>query len=241
MIYPWSVIELSFARELFLDYINGSENFEGKVLEIQSLSNVADQTEVRHFLDRYTDRSKYSKYDSYQMFLKNLGQNKINTQKTLASLVTLTPMRTTTPEPIINDEFKDAVSGMAKTGLEKKMLTKFLGTIEQATSCLVTTDPQFQFLPIIDMGTWNKIWSFLFMGELLSGDTSGAAVITGGYWFTIDPKTGKYQRGNGGDNSLTKYIMIRSIDLDDYYEEVQRVLDGFQFSLDCGITKDNIL
>lgn len=241
MIYPWSVIELSFARELFLDYIKGSENFDNKVIEIQSLSGIIDQTCSRNFLDRYTDRKKYQRYDSNQKFLSNMGYGSVNNGKALASLVTLTEMRKTTPAPIVDDNFKETISNMAKNSLEKKMLSQFLGKMEQATSCLMSTDPQFQFLPISDLSIWDKIWEFIFLGHAPS--EVDHVLRTYGYWFIIDKETSKYKREfyDQVDPKETKYVMIRSIDLEDYYKEVDNILDGGQFSLNEGTNLNNIL
>lgn len=238
MIYDWNVISLSFAKELFLDYINGSSAFDNKVIEIQSLSGVLDSTGTRYFLDRYTDRRVFTMYDANQAFLKNMGLNSVNEEHAMACFVTLSEMKKTTPDPIIDQKFKDAIDRMAGSSIEKKMLTRFLGKMEQATNCLVTTDPQYQFMPISDLAVWEKMWKFIILGEpMIPG-----GVMTGGFWFT-KTEDGKFDRRR--ENTVIpgreKYLRIRSIDLDEYQDEVYRVLDGKPFSMDFGINSDNII
>ena len=250
MIHTWNVIDVSFAKELMTSYINGSSDFEGKVLEIQNLSNVLEDSGSRHFLDRYTDRTKYSQYDSNQKFLTSMGMEHVNKEMSLANWVVLCEMKKTTPEPLdelikdlpksdLTSKLAKAVGGLTDDPFEKKMIGKFLGKLELVTDSLISTDPQYQFMPITDLEVWAKMWKFVILGEPM---ITGMDISNSGFWFSIDSETGDYKRTHERSDweSSKKYLRIRAIDLEDYRKEVERVLEGNPITLDHGIELSKI-
>jgi hypothetical protein len=248
MIYKWNVIDIGFAKELMTSYINGSKDFDGMVLEVQNLSNVLDDTGNRYFLDRYTDRTKYSSYDSNQKFLTTMGLEHINKEACLANWVVLSEMKKTTPEPIDLKGFKSssdlssklakAVGNLTSDPFEKKMIGKLLGKMELAVDSLVSTDPQYQFMPITDLEVWAKLWKFVILGEPM---LTGMDTTTSGFWFINEGGEFKRIHEKSDWNNPKKYLRIRSIDFKDYEDEVKRVLEGHPISLDQGTELINII
>jgi hypothetical protein len=243
MIHNWNVIEADFARELLFSYINGSGDFDGKVLEIQCLSNVVDETGCRYFLDRYTNRLDYSSYDPNQAYLSTMGIDDI-IPNSPANWVTLSEMKKTTPIPqeLIpsSEELSKKIDKLTSNPFEKKMVGKLLGKLEVlAANSLVSTAPQYQFMPIVDSQVWDKVWKFIIIGEpIMSGmDTSQS-----GYWFTIN-EDGKYKRTHDKSDweSSKKYLRIRALDLEDYNKEVKSVLSGKAITLEHGLDINKIV
>ena len=119
------------------------------------------------------------------------------------------------------------------------MIGKFLGKLELITDSLISTDPQYQFMPITDLEVWAKMWKFVILGEpMITGmDTSKS-----GFWFSIDPDTKKYRRTHEKPDwtSKERFIRIRAIDLEDYQAEVKSVLEGNPITLNHGIELSNI-
>ena len=244
MIHTWNVIDVNFAKELMTSYINGSSDFEGKVLEIQNLSNVLEDSGSRHFLDRYTDRTKYSQYDSNQKFLTNMGMEHINKEISLANWVVLCEMKKTTPEPLdeiikdlpkseLTSKLAKAVNGLTDDPFEKKMIGKFLGKLELVTDSLISTDPQYQFMPITNIEVWDKMWKFVILGEPM---ITGMDTTQSGFWFCINSE-GKFRRTHEKEDWISekRFLRIRALDLEDYKSEVEKVLSGNPIELDHGI------
>lgn len=267
MIYPWNTIELSFAKELITAYIDGSDSFNGKVLEIQSLSSVADLTGTRYFVDRYSDSDRFSEYDSSYNLLRKINPDVARKGKTAPKLIVLTEMKRTTPIPASeSEEFEvnlDKLKDLMGKDFMKEIIRKYKdspvleslginGLIESfdefASSGgpsikLFTKDPDCSVYPITDSSTWGRIWDLFFLGS-----TSTIIEIAGmdskyaGLWFTEDKETGKYKRSHEATDKIKKqFLMIRSIDVEDYNKEVDLILGGSASKLEYGVNKNEII
>lgn len=122
--------------------------------------------------------------------------------------------------------------------MKKKMIGKLLGKMELAVDSLVSTDPQYQFMPITDSEVWAKLWKFVILGEPM---LTGMDTTTSGFWFTNEAGEFKRTHEKSDWNNPKKYLRIRSIDFKDYEDEVKRVLEGHPISLDQGTELINII
>lgn len=242
MIYDWSIIDSEFAKELFTNYICGSDFFKDKVIEIQNILTVFGQDQNRYFLDRYTDKRKYRDYDSGHQFLEKAGLGFVNEERPIANFITLSEVKKTTPSPLfksgelLNAMKDDTIGSMM---LSKTELKLFLEKMEEASNCLIKQDPQCQFLPITDLSVWDKMWKYVFMGEpMIFGKDS---IPTPGYWFTKD-SSGKLIKSKESNNTTErKYFRIRTLDLEDFYQEVEKVLAGNEISLSHDLDEKEVI
>jgi hypothetical protein len=239
MIYNWSIIDSAFAKELFTDYIKGSDLFKDKVIEIQNILTIFSQDQNRYFLDRYTDKSKYKDYDSGQQFLEKAGLSSVNKEYPIANFITLSEVRKTTPPPLFGSDLFEKISDSTKGVFNKRELKFFLEKMEEASSCLTKQDPQCQFLPITDFDVWDKMWRYVFMGEPMKIGVE--TIPTPGYWFTKDSSGKLIKSIEDHQSTSPRYFRIRSIDLDDFKAEIDRVLNGGEFTLQPEISKDCII
>lgn len=241
MIYNWSIIDAGFAKELFTDYIKGSDLFKDKVIEIQNILTIFSQDQNRYFLDRYTDKSKYKEYDSGHQALERVGLTSVIEERPIANFITLSEIKKTTPPPLFDEElFKSMSDSFGMGGIfNKKELKYFCEKMEEVSGCLTKQDPQCQFLPITDFGVWDKMWKFVFMGEPMK--IGKESIPTPGYWFTKDTSGKLVKSIEDYQSPNPRYFRIRSIDLEDFRAEVDRVLSGNEFTLQPEISEDCII
>jgi hypothetical protein len=238
--YKWNVVDSEMTLEILKSYINGDDEYTGKVLEILSPHDIYTGGGKRYFFDRYTERKNYRDYDEMTTgILKNMGLGEEGIRETYAL-----PEFNMGPYFIILDcsapqggpaDIEDILGQLAKDprryleGETDEEAERYLGALKEAMTGMVNVflhkKPQINFMPIVDRGVFDQLWGSILYGNIsLSGYKESKY---SGQWF-VKTDTGKYRfkhTDSDWSDQVKKYFMIRSIDHDTYLRQLDKALE----------------
>lgn len=224
-VYKWNVIDLDLAQEIFEGYINKDPEYSGKVIEIQCMYDVFSNSGRRYYLDAYSKKKDYMKYDMMtKRVLESMGIDQESMEKSWELLDSKGIPNMVILEQGSNNDILDEIASSLTLSEKNSVFAKIL----------LNPDPQIKFLPIQDSIMWKEIWNRLFIGD----ETQELSL---GFWFTKE-SDGKFKvKHDPSDWKGTKYFRIRSLDYPDYKDEIDNILGGSkEFLTSEGITKESL-